>query len=137
MVDARGAATDRVVRHSDAVRRFVNLNRAQVLALLATGTSSAHDECAEAVRSGTAFRVHSGTVTREGVLRIYALRAQTAELDGTRTLGIEEALKELAATKFSHLRLAAISAKYDFVMFMDPECHELVACLGVEGRTNW
>ncbi len=137
MVPSRGAAATVLVRHPDAVRRFVTLDRAQVLALLATGTSPAHVACAEVVRSGTGFRVHPGTVTRESVLRIYALRAQTAELDGTRTLGVEQALKDLAATKFSHLRLAAISAKYDFVMFMDPECHELVACLGVEGRTNW
>ena len=117
------------------MRRYVNLNRAEILALLATGSSAAHVKCAEAVRRGTAFRVHSGTATREGVLRIYALRAQTAELDGTPTVGVEQALKELAASGYTHLRVAAISADYDFVMFMDPECHELVACLGFEGRT--
>lgn len=117
------------------MRRYVNLTRPQVLALLAIGTSPANAACAEAVRTGTAFRVHSGTVTREGVLRVYALRAQTAALDGTPTIGVEQALKDLAATHHAHLRVAAISAGFDFVMFMDPECFELVACLGVEGRT--
>ena len=112
----------------------MNLTRAQLLELIKTGYSPAHIECAEAVRRGATFRVHQDTVTREGALRIYALRAQSISLDGTPTVGIEEALKDLAATRHQRLRVAAVSAAHDFMLFMDPECHELVACLGVEGR---
>lgn len=117
------------------MRRYVNLTRNQLLGLLALGTSPAHAECYEAVRRGTAFRLHPDTVTREGALRIYGMRAQVAALDRTETVGIEEALKDLAATPHERLRIGAVSADHEFMLFLDPECHELIACLGVEGRT--
>jgi uridine phosphorylase len=117
------------------VRHYVSLTRAQILALLATGTSPASVECVGAVRSGAPFRVHPGTVTREGALRVYALRAQTMRFDGCESFGIEEALKDLSASKHTQIRVGAVSSAHDFALFMDPECQELIACLGVEGRT--
>ena len=117
------------------MRRFVDLTRVEILQLLATVTSTATVACAAAIRRGAAFRVHQDTVTREGALRIYTLRAQAMQLDRIPSLGMDEALKELAASPYPRLRIAAVSSVHDFTIFMDPECQTLVACLGIEGRT--
>ncbi len=117
------------------MRRYIDLNRAQFLRLLSTGTSPAHKSCAEAIRGGAAFRIHHDTVGREGTLRIYALRAQTAHLEAVPTIGVEEAVKDLANTAYPRLRVAAVSADYDYVLFFDPDCTELIAVMGIIGRS--
>jgi hypothetical protein len=117
------------------VRRYVDLSRLEIVKLLASSWSDASDECAAAIRQGAPFRVHQGTVARESALRIYALRAQIMQLDGAATVGVEQALKNLADATFAQLRIAAVSGRRDFTLFMDPECRTLVACLGIEGRT--
>lgn len=116
------------------MRRFVTLTRANLLALLVGGRSQAHQECFEALRSGAPFRVHHGTVTREGALRIYQLRAQATHLVGTETLGVDQALKDLADCGLPQLRVTAVSGDHDFMVFLDPECTQVIACLGVERR---
>jgi hypothetical protein len=116
----------------ERVRRYVDLTRADFVRLLAAGPTDACAACARAVRHGAAFRVHQDTVTRQGALRIYALRAQTMQLERKPGIGVEEALKHLADSRFERLRLAAVSDAAQFVVFMDPECHVVVACLGID-----
>jgi hypothetical protein len=123
------------VVHPYSVRRYVDLNRAQILDLIDRGSTPAYKACAEAIRGGAAFRIHRDTVARQGVLRIYALRVQTAQLDRVPMIGAEEALKDLSATAYPQIRIAAVSAGYDFALFFDPECVELIALLGTAGRT--
>jgi hypothetical protein len=102
--------------------------------VLATGASLASAACTRALRAGDPFRVHQDTVTREGALRVYALRAQTMQLERTSTIGVNEALKDLADSPLPRLRIAAVSGARDYTVFMDPECRTVVACLGVDGR---
>jgi hypothetical protein len=116
------------------VRRYIDLTRPDILRLL-TGTTPAYKSCAEAIRDGANFRIHPDTVAREGALRIYALRTQTARFEGVPTIGVDEALKDLAASAYARLRVAAVSYDYDFVMFLDPECREMIALFGIAGRT--
>jgi hypothetical protein len=113
----------------------VNLTRGELSALLATGTTPGVLACAEAVRRGAVYRIHTDTVTRDSALRIYALRAQVIRTDGVESIGVDEALKDLAASSYSTMRLGAVSGDRDYTLFMDPECRELIACMGVEGRT--
>ncbi len=121
--------------HPYPVRRYIDLSRAQILRLIGDGSTPAHKTCAEAIRNGAAFRIHQDTVAREGALRIYALRSQMAHLDGVPTIGVEEALKDLAGTAYPRVRFAAVSADYDFVLFFDPDCTELIAVIGMAGRS--
>jgi hypothetical protein len=117
------------------VRRYVDLTRPEIIRLLATNSTAASTECAAAIRGGAAFRVHEGTVTRAGALRIYALRANAMRLDGTTGLGVEQALKDLGDTSEPLLRIAAVSGRLDFTLFLDPECRLLIACLAFEGQS--
>jgi hypothetical protein len=117
------------------VRRYVDLTRPEIIRLLATNSTAASTECAAAIRGGAAFRVHEGTVTREGALRIYGLRAHAMRLDGTAGLGVEQALKDLGDASEPLLRIAAVSGRIDFTLFLDPECRILIACLGFEGQS--
>lgn len=118
-----------------SVRRFIDLTRSQLLALLDAGSGPAQRDCSEAVRRGAAYRVNADTVSREGALRIYALRAQATLATGTPTVGFDLALKELSATPYTRLRTIAVSSRHDYVLFLDPECVEIIACIGVDGRT--
>jgi hypothetical protein len=116
----------------ERVRRYVDLTRADFVRLLAAGPTDAGAACARAVRGGATFRVHQDTVTRQGALRIYALRAQTMQLERKPGIGVDEALKNLADSQFEQLRIAAVSDTYQYVVFMDPDCHVVVACLGID-----
>jgi hypothetical protein len=116
------------------VRRYIDLSRQQILGLL-RGDTPAQKSCAEAIRNGANFRIHRDTVPREGALRIYALRTQIANLDGIPTVGVDEAMKDLAASAYPRLRVGAVSGDYDFVLFLDPDCTDVVAVLGMSSRS--
>jgi hypothetical protein len=118
------------------VRRYVDLTRPEIIRLLATNSTAASVECAAAIRGGAAFRVHEGTVTRDGALRIYGLRADAMRLNGTAALGVQQALKDLGDASEPLLRIAAVSGgRLDFTLFLDPECRILIACLGFGGQS--
>ena len=76
-------------------------------------------------------------MSRENALRIYLMRGQEIRMSRLDAIGFEEALKELSASPYPHLRVAAISGPYDFVAFLDPDCREVIACLGVGRRRPW
>jgi hypothetical protein len=117
-----GPAGHRFVRHPGAVRRTVNIDRGELIALLGSIPDPTHAACQAELTAGATFRVHDGTVTRESVLRTYArVPAATAH----------EALRRLAMSAHAHLRLGAVSGSQRFVLFLDPDARQVVACLGV------
>lgn len=105
------------------MRRTVHLDRSQLIALLGSVPDPAHLACQAELTAGATFRVHDGTVSRESVLRTYATRVPAA--------GTHEALRRLAMCSHSHLRLGAVSGTNRFVIFLDPDAHQVVACLDV------
>ncbi len=115
------------------MRRYVDLSRAALMGMIALRTGPAYQECLVDLKRGAAFRVQADTVTRESVLRVYALRAQTTRLDGIPTVGVDEALKDLADAQIPLVRIAAVSGRdHDFVLFLDPDATSLIACFGVD-----
>jgi hypothetical protein len=113
----------RIVRHPGSVRRTVNLDRAQLIDLLGFVPDPTHAACRAELTAGATFRVHDGTVSRESVLRTYAARVPTT--------ATHEALRRLAMCAYPHLRLGAVSGNNRFVLFLDPDVRQVVACLGV------
>jgi len=118
-----GGGECRIVRHPDSVRRTVNLDRSQLITLLGHVADPTHVACQAELTAGATFRLHDGTVSRESVLRTYATRVPAA--------ATHEALRRLAMCGYPHLRLGAVSGNRRFVLFMDPDAHQVVACLGV------
>ena len=118
-----GPMGHRFVRHPGPVRRTVNLDRNQLIALLGSVPDPTYAACQAEVSAGATFRVHDGTVSRESALRTYAARTATA--DG------HEALRRLAMCGYPQLRLGAVSGNERFVVFLDPDARQVVACLGV------
>jgi hypothetical protein len=114
-----------IVRHPGSMRRTVHLDRSQLIALLGSVPDPTHAACQAELTAGATFRVHDGTVSRENVLRTYAARVT---VDAT-----HEALRRLAMCAHPHLRLGAVSGNQRFVLFMDPDARQVVACLGVPG----
>lgn len=101
--------------------------------MIALRTGPAYQECLKDLKRGAPFRLQADTVARESVLRIYALRAQATRIDGTPTVGVDEALKDLADTPVPRVRIAAVSGDdHDFVLFLDPDATYLIACFGVD-----
>jgi hypothetical protein len=115
-----------------SVRRYVNLTRADLAALLQHGATPTDQECLLEVRRGAPFRIQADTVARESALRAYALRAQATRLDGVPTIGMDVALKNLADAQIPRVRIAAVSGTHNYVLFLDPEATYLIGCLGVE-----
>lgn len=113
----------RTVRHPGSVRRTVNLDRGQLITLLGDVVDPTHAACQAELTAGATFRLHDGTVSRESVLRTYATRIPAA--------ATHEALRRLAMCAYSQLRLGAVSGNQRFVIFMDPDAHQVVACLDV------
>src|SRR2546430_1025626 len=74
-----GPMGHRFVRHPDPVRRTVNLDRHQLIALLGSVPDPTYAACQAEVSAGATFRVHDGTVSRESALRTYAARTPTAD----------------------------------------------------------
>ena len=104
------------------MRHSVNVDRGQLITLLASVPDPAHAACQAELSAGAAFRVHDGTVSRENVLRTYSR---------VPTVGTHEALRRLAMSSHAHLRLGAVSGTSRYVLFLDPDAQQLVACLGV------
>jgi len=105
------------------VRRTVNLDRNQLITLLGYVPDPAYLACQAELSAGATFRVHDGTVSRDNVLRTYASRPQPP--------ATHEALRRLAMSGYPHLRLGAVSGNRRFVLFLDPDARQVVACLGV------
>jgi hypothetical protein len=110
------------------VRRTVTIDRSQLITLLGYVADPAHVACQAELTAGASFRLHDGTVSRESVLRTYATRIPAA--------GTHEALRRLAMCGYPHLRLGAVSGAQRFVLFMDPDAQQVVACLGVPSRAG-
>jgi hypothetical protein len=104
------------------MRRSVHLDRGQLITLLESVADPTNAACRAELSAGATFRVHDGTVSRESVLRTYS-RVPTA--------GAHEALRRLAMSSYTHLRLGAVSGTGRFVLFLDPDARQLVACLGI------
>jgi hypothetical protein len=101
--------------------------------MLAGTDSPAAAECVTALRAGAPYQVHPDTVSRESALRIYALRAQRTHADQTPTLGMPEALRDLANAIDPQVRIVAISDdRHDFALFLDPDATRIIGCLGVD-----
>jgi hypothetical protein len=118
-----GPARYRIVRHIGAVRRSVNLDRSQLITLLGFVPDPTHAACQAELTAGATFRVHDGTVSRESVLRTYSARVPAT--------ATHEAMRRLAMCAYPQLRLGAVSGSQRFVLFLDPDAHQVVACLGV------
>jgi hypothetical protein len=108
--------------HPDAMRHSVHVDRGQLIALLASVADPTNLACQAELSAGATFRVHDGTVTRESVLRTYS-RVPAA--------GTPEALRRLAMSAHAHLRLGAVSGTSRFVLFLDPDARQIIACLGI------
>jgi hypothetical protein len=115
-----------------AVRRFVDLSRPQFLALLAASPSPAAARCHDEVREGAPFRIHRDTVTRDYAVHVYAARANTVATSGLAIPGAADAIGALANTPLAQVRLAAVTGKISWALFLDPEATYVIACLGVE-----
>ena len=101
--------------------------------MLAGSDSPAAAECASAVRAGAPYQVHPDTVARESALRIYALRAQRTRADQTPTLGMAEALRDLATAADPQVRIVAVSDdRHDFALFLDADATRIISCLAVD-----
>lgn len=105
------------------MRRSVSIDRRQLITLLASVPGPAYTACQAELTAGATFRLHDGTVSRERVLRTYATQP--------RTTATHDALRRLAMSAHAHLRLGAVSGNRRFVLFLDPDAHYVVACLGV------
>ncbi len=111
------------VVHPGSVRRTVHLARGQLIALLGSVPDRAHLACQAELTAGATYRLHDGTVSRESVLRTYASRVPAA--------GMHDALRRLAMCSYPQLRLGAVSGTNRFVLFLDPDARQVVACLDV------
>jgi hypothetical protein len=105
------------------MRRIINLDRSQLIELLAGITDPANAACRAELTAGARFRVHDSTVSRESVLRVYAARLPTAST--------HEVLRRLAHCAYPHLRLSAVSGHGRYVVFLDPDARHVIACLQV------
>ena len=106
------------------MRRSVDLDRGQLITLLGFVPDPTYAACQAELTAGATFRVHDGTVSRESVLRTYSTRGPAAA-------ATHEALRRLAMCAYPQLRLGAVSGSQRFVLFLDPDAQQVVACLGV------
>jgi len=118
------------ILHACVVRRFVDLTRPQLLALLAASPSLAAAQCYDDVRQGAPYRIHRDTVTREYAVSVYSARAHAMATAGASVAGAAEAIGALAVVPLDRVRLGAVTGREHYMLFLDPEATYLIACLG-------
>ena len=112
------------------------MERSQLAELL-DGPGYASSACRHALLEGAAFLIWQGSAAADRMVPAYERRQRRAAADGTATLGFPEALNALRAKGTQQVRLGQVTLPdhtYRFMLFLDADLDEVVACLGVEGE---